>query len=60
MIRSVLKSKWSVALLLFILFTWILLLSPTNHADAQEKRIPAEELQKISRISFTLRDAYRA
>ncbi|MDK8194474.1 hypothetical protein QP794_30785 [Paenibacillus sp. UMB7766-LJ446] len=36
-----------------------IVLAQSNHADAQGDRIPAEELKEISRLSFTLRDAYQ-
>lgn len=59
MIHSLRKQNWIAMILLPILFFGILVLAPSNHANAQGNRIPAEELKEISRLSFTLRDAYQ-
>ncbi|WP_339311022.1 hypothetical protein NZ043_06165 [Paenibacillus sp. FSL k6-2145] len=53
------KQKWGAMTLLFILFSGLFVIATSDHADAQENKISAEELKKISRLSFTLRDAYQ-
>jgi hypothetical protein len=58
MIHSLRNQKWIAVILLTIFFSGILVLAPSQ-TNAQGNRIPAEELKEISRLSFTLRDAYQ-
>ncbi|MDR9749527.1 hypothetical protein [Paenibacillus taichungensis] len=58
MIHSLRNQKWIAIILLTIFFSGILVLAPSQ-TNAQGNRIPAEELKEISRLSFTLRDAYQ-
>ncbi|MBT2292973.1 hypothetical protein J7E73_28430 [Paenibacillus albidus] len=58
MIHSLRNQTWIARVLLTILFSGILVLAPSDHAEAQENQIPAEKLKEISRLSFILRDAY--
>jgi len=58
MIHSLRNQKWIAIILLTIFFSGILVLAPSQ-TNAQGNRIPAEELKEISRLSFTLSDAYQ-
>lgn len=53
------RNKIWLCAFLMMLLTGLCTFMLADSAQAQEKRIPVEELKKISRMTFTLRDAYQ-